>query len=263
MYHLNQVPTEAQIRKFLRRTLFGKNIFCPHCKRRNVLKRQERYWCPHCRKRFTLLSHTWLHDLKLPLQKFWLLLWCWTQAVPVRQTMALGELSEEAVRRWYGRFREHLPENVVQLSRVVQLDEAYGKGWVLLMAKQKHTRKLAWTVFPGSSTQRHHALQFLQSHVKPKTTLATDGALIYRGIEKWWPVKHVRDIHAKWEFGKTSEIEGMFGNYRTFVRRMYHHATAEKVPSYVSEFCTRFSSPELFRSPNDYLRKSLSLVPLD
>ena len=38
--------------------------------------------------------------------------------MPVRQTMALGELSEEAVRRWYGRFREHLPENVAVNSTV-------------------------------------------------------------------------------------------------------------------------------------------------
>ncbi len=263
MYQLNQVPTEPQIRKFLRRTLFGKNVFCPECRFRWVTKRQGRYWCPRCRERFSLLSHTWLRDCKLPLQKFWLLLWCWTQGVPVKQTMALALLSEEAVRRWFGRFRDRLPENPEQLSRVVQLDEAYGKGWVLIMAKQKHTRKLAWSVLRGDSTQRHHVLQFLAANVKPRTRLATDGAFIYKGIEQWWPVRHDTDIHKNWEFGKTSEIEGMFGNYRTFVRRMYHHTTAEKVPEYVREFCTRFSSPELFKSPNDYLLKSLSLAPLD
>ncbi len=263
MYQLNQVPSEAQIRKFLRRTLFGKNVFCPRCRSKRVAKYEKRFRCRSCREKFTLLSHTWLSDMKVSLPKFWLLLWAWTQAIPVKQAMALSELSEEAVRRWYGRFRMHLPQESEQLSRVVQLDEAYGKGWVLLMAKQKHTRKLAWTVFPGDSTQRHHALQFLQANVKPRTTLATDGALIYKGIEQWWPVTHVTDIHKKWEFGKTSEIEGMFGCYRTFVRRMYHHATADKVPEYVSEFASRFSSPELFKSPHNYLAKSLSLVPID
>lgn len=263
MYQLNQIPTESQIRKFLRRTLFGKNVFCPGCRYRWVKKRQERYWCPRCRKRFSVLSHTWLSDMKLPLPKFWLLLWSWTQAVPVKQTMALSHLSEEAVRRWFGRFREHLPENAEQLSRVVQLDESYGRGWVLLMAKQENTRKLAWSVFSGNSTQRHHALRFLQANVRPGTKLSTDGAFIYKGIEQWWPVKHRTDIHKNWEFGKTSEIEGMFGNYRTFVRRMYHHHTAERVPEYVREFASRFSSPELFKSPNDYLSKLLSLAPLD
>ena len=253
MYQLNQVPSQGQIRKFLRRTLFGKNMFCPQCRGRRITAREGRYRCASCRIRFSLLSHTWLKGMKLPLQSLWAILWCWTQAIPVRQAMALTRLSEEAVRRWYGAFRLHLPESNEQLSRVVQLDEAYGKGWVLLMAKQKHTRKLAWTVFPGNSTQRHQALRFLQANVKPRTRLATDGALIYKGIEKWWPVRHVTDIHKKWQFGKTSEIEGMFGNLRTFLRRMYHHVEAEHMPEYVSEFASRFSSPELFESPHNYL----------
>lgn len=263
MYQLNQVPSEMQISKFLRRILFGKNVFCPQCQGRRITARQGRYRCASCRIRFSLLSHTWLRGMKLPLQNFWAILWCWTQAIPVKQAMALTHLSEEAVRRWYGAFRLHLPENNEQLSRVVQLDEAYGKGWVLLMAKQKHTRKLAWTCFPGNSTQRHHALRFLQANVKPRTKLATDGALIYKGIEKWWPVSHVTDIHKRWEFGKTSEIEGMFGNLRTFLRRMYHHVHAENMPEYVSEFAARFSSPELFENPKNYLTKSLVLVPFD
>jgi len=65
----------------------------------------------------------------------------------------------------------------------------------------------------------------------------------------------------KFEFGRTSEIEGMFGNLRTFIRRMYHHVTPEYLPEIVSEFCLRFSSPETFDSPHAYLEKSLSTVP--
>jgi hypothetical protein len=210
-----------------------------------------------------LLSHTWLKDLKLPLQKWWLILWCWTQGVPVKQTVALTQLSDEAVYRWYARFREHLPEYHQILEKIVQLDEAYGKGWSLVMAKQKRTRKLAWAILPQSSVQRHHAFQFLQSHIKPGTRLQTDGAFIYKGIQHWWPVKHRVDIHKRFEFGLTSEIEGMFGNLRTFIRRMYHHTRPEHTPEYVSEFVARFSLPELFQNPNEYLKKSLPLVPID
>ena len=82
-------------------------------------------------------------------------------------------------------------------------------------------------------------------------------------IHKWWPVDHHRDIHRKWEFELTSEIEGAFGNLRTFIRRMYHHMTPEKLPEYVREFCLRFSLPEMFENPTSYLKKSLSLVPID
>ena len=128
MYQLNQIPSEAQIRKFLRRTLFGKNVFCPRCHCREVWRDKERYWCPRCRRRFTLLSYTWLHDLKLPLHTWWLVLWAWCEKIPVHQAMKLSGLSELAVRRWYDRFREHLPENQHLLS--------IRKGGIMLTKKR-------------------------------------------------------------------------------------------------------------------------------
>ncbi|HAZ16832.1 MAG TPA: hypothetical protein DCY49_02945 [Candidatus Jacksonbacteria bacterium] len=85
--------------------------------------------------------------------------------------------------------------------------------------------------------------------------------MIYRGIQHWWPVGHQYDIHKKWEFELTSEIEGIFGNYRTFVRRMYHHHRSENLEEYVREFCFRFSLPEMFNSPLNYLQNTLTLVP--
>ncbi len=104
MYQLKQIPSEAQIRKYVRRIVFGKNVFCP------------------------------------------LLLWCWTTRIPVLQAQSLTHLSEVTVRHWYRQFRLHLPEEVHILERIVQLDEAYGRGWYLMMAKQIGTRKLAYTV---------------------------------------------------------------------------------------------------------------------
>jgi hypothetical protein len=180
-----------------------------------------------------------------------------------KQAMALTYLSEMAIRHWYDRFREHLPENPQILERVVQLDEAYGKGWTLIMAKQRRTRKVAYVLLPEQLVQKHHAHQFLRQYVKPRSKVATDGAAIYRQVEKYWPVRHTKDIHGKWEFSKTSEIEGLFGNLRTFIRRMYHHVTAKKMPEYVREFCVRFSSPEIFQNPRNYLSKCLIAAPID
>lgn len=74
-------------------------------------------------------------------------------------------------------------------------------------------------------------------------------------------VRHRVDIHKKFEFGLTSEIEGMFGNLRTFIRRMYHHATPEYLPEYVAEFAARFSHPEVFDSPLTFLTTTLAPAP--
>jgi len=261
MYHLKQVPSEAQIRVYLRRILFGKNVFCPACRSRRVVRYDQRFRCRRCRTKFSLTSHTWLSSHRLPLQTWWLLLWCWVTQIPVQQSAELTEISRQSTYDWFDRFRARLPENPVILEKIVQLDEAFGKGWTLMLGKQQGVRKAAYAFLDEPDPKRHHALFFAQSHVKPGSHLQTDGAGIYQGIDRWWPVTHSTDIHRKWEFGKTSEIEGLFGNLRTFIRRMYHHVTPDMMPKYVREFCTRFSSPDLFDSPLSYLQKTLTLVP--
>ena len=258
MYRLNQVPSEAQIRKRLRKIIFGSKIHCPVCLSRNIIRMQERYRCRVCRIKFSLFSHTWVKDLKLPLETFWLICWCWVEAIPVKQARKLTHLSEESVRRWYEQFRLHVPQYDVNLSNAVQMDEAYFKNWILVMAKDTQ-RQLAHVMISESSVQRQHAVQFLERFVAPESNLYTDGAGIYRGIDHWWPVNHMWDIHKKFEFGKTSEIEGTFGNLRTFIRRMYHHVTPAKLPSVVSEFSLRFCRKDIFESPHTYLEKSLKL----
>jgi len=154
-----------------------------------------------------------------------------------------------------------LPEIEPILHGKVQMDEAYFKDLSLLMAKQVGSKKIAHQMIFKNSVNKQETANFLFQYIQPKSTLQTDGSSIYRGINHWWQVKHRKDIHKNFEFGLTSEIEGMFGNLRTFIRRMYHHTTPEYLPEYVSEFCLRFSSPEIFISPNSYLAKTLKPVP--
>lgn len=255
---LKQIPSETKIRKLLRKIIFGSNVFCPRCHSRKVFCSENRYRCVKCRRPFTLLSGTWLHGMKLNLRTFWALLWCWTQKVPVQQSQKLCHVSELAVRHWFRQFRAHLPEFSPILNGKVQMDEAYFKSLSLLLAKQIGSKKLAYQVIFKNSVTKTEAVNFLFQFVSPKTQLNTDGSGIYKNIQQWWQVKHKKDIHRKWEFGLTSEIEGMFGNLRTFIRRMYHHTTPEYLPEYVSEFCLRFSSPEIFDSPENYLTKTLN-----
>lgn len=264
MYHREHIPSETKIRKFLKKVLFGDHVFCPLCKRYEVLSRQNRYFCKRCRIRFSLLSHTWLSNMKLPLKLFWFVLFCWTNQVPVKQTRKFTSLSEKAVRHFFDLFRTHLPKDQELLEHIVQLDEAYFgrfKRLALILGKQIGTRKIAYHILTLDNPGKSDALSFLKNNVKPETKLATDGSVIYQGIEKYFPVKHTFDIHKKFEFTNTSEIEGMFGVLRTFIRRMYHHTTEEKFPEYMCEFYFRFCRPELFNSPYDYLLNTLSLVP--
>ena len=260
---LNQIPSEAKIRKRLRQILYGTHLYCPWCRSRKVRTSEQRYWCTRCRTHFSLFTGTWLSGMKLNLRTWYAVLWCWTQQIPVQQSEKLCHLSDEAVRHWFRQFRLHLPQFEPLLEGIVQLDEAYFKGHALLLAKQVGTRNLAHQMIFKNSVNRTEAAQFLFQWIAPHTRLQTDGAGIYRTIDHWWQVRHKVDIHRKFQFGLTSEIEGMFGNLRTFIRRMYHHVTPHYLPEYVGEFCLRFSSPEIFVSPFSYAAKTLKPVPFD
>jgi len=260
---LNQIPSEAKIKQQLRQIIYGKNMFCPFCRSRKVKTSENRYWCSKCRRHFSLLSGTWLSSMKLNLRTWYALLWCWTQKIPVLQSQKLCHVSEEAVRSWFREFRLHLPDLQPILNGKVQMDEAYFHSLSLLLAKQVGTKKLTHQIIFKNSVNKTEATQFIFQSIEPNTKLQTDGSGIYKGINQWWQVNHKVDIHRKFQFGLTSEIEGMFGNLRTFIRRMYHHVTPEYLPEYVSEFACRFSSPEMFSSPNDYLAKTLKSVPFD
>lgn len=260
---LNQVPSETKIRKLLKQIIFGKHVFCPICHSRKISAVKNRYYCKKCRRSFSLLSGTWLANIKLSLRTFWALLWCWTQRIPVQQSQKLCHVSEQAVYHWFRQFRLHLPQFEPILSGRIQMDEAYFKGLSLLMAKQIGTRKLAYQMILKNSVDKSEASNFLFQFVQPNSKLHTDGSGIYRNIDQWWQVKHRKDNHSKFEFGLTSEIEGMFGVLRTFIRRMYHHTTSEYLPEYVGEFSLRFCQPEMFRSPLNYLQKTIHIAPLD
>lgn len=184
--------------------------------------------------------------------------------MPVKQTEKLTNLSEKGVRHWFDLFRNHLPHNQEILEHIVQLDEAYFGRFgrvALVMGKQIGTRKLAYHILTQDAPGKVDAVNFVKAHLKKDSQLNTDGSSIYQGIERYFPLRHEFEIHSKFEFSKTSEIEGMFGVLRTFIRRMYHHVTEEKFPEYMCEFYYRFCRPEIFSSPRHYLKNTLSFVP--
>jgi transposase-like protein len=258
----SDIPSDAKIRKFIRHIVFGKNIFCPNCQSRCVVKDNQRYRCKKCRSRFSLLSHTWLSNSKISLSKLWTIIWCYTAQIPIKQASSISDISCKGIRCWYQKFRENLPREKCVLEAIVQLDEAYFggfKGKCLLMAKQKGTRKLAYRILDNEPTKLD-AILFIKKHVKPGAVVCTDGFSIYKGIGKYYPVEHRVDIHKAWEYSNTSEIEGVFGNLRTFIRRMYHHTTVKNLENIVSEFCFRFSHPEIYKNPHTFPQITLSLV---
>jgi hypothetical protein len=199
-----------------------------------------------------------MKGMKLTWSQFWQLLSTYAYKIPVDQTERLLGISRPTIYRWYTLFRKHLPDQEdVRLEGIVQLDEAYfgsrKNGMAVIAARQQGSKKVAAITIPASSVQRSDITPFLRQYVIPGSKLHTDGALIYKGIQRYWPVEHAYDKHSKGEFGKTSVIEGFFGSLRTFIRRMYHHVTLKKLPEMIKEYQCRMMYEEMFSSPAQLL----------
>lgn len=267
---LHQIPSEAKIRRELKKLLFGKTLFCPNCGSKSVKRYGRRYRCRRCRQPFSLTSVTWLKGMKIPLKTFWLILWCWCNKTPLDQTVRISGVSKVTIIRWFDKFREHLPQDKlsnVRLSGIVQMDEAYrgkkDRKYAIVGAKERRgkdsskKRKMALEFVPKPSVDRKDAITFLSQHVEPKTHLHTDGAAIYKKIDNWWEVEHKYECHNRWEFSLTSEIEGLWGNFTVFATRMYHHIAFQKAPELIKEFAARSMFPEWFQNPQSFLKTSL------
>ena len=216
-----------------------------------------------CRHTFSIKSVCWLKGSKLSLEQIWLLLWCWQKQVPVKQTVDILGLSYPTVFNWFKKFREHIPKERTDalLCGDVACDEMFTKDTAIIGAKQKGTRNIVLQVLYEKDPNKRHAMEFMTKFVKTNSNLFTDGSGIYRGIGNTHNVSHTYEVHSRFEFTLTAEIEGLWGVFRTFVRRMYHHVTYKHLESIVCEFCLRFRRDKIFNSPLDYLTVCLSTDP--
>lgn len=263
---LSQIPSEKQIWKKLRKLVFGNTVKCPDCGRQKYVKELQKdkmFRCTKCHNRFSVTNSNWLKGMKISGKHLWVLVWCWQKKMNIQQTRELIGLSVPTIRRYYELFRDNLNLDFdVVLEGLVQMDEMFVRGAFIVGAKDVVRKKMKLNVVYKKSPDRGDAIDLIQNHVKPGSTLCTDGGGIYRGCEKYWPVKHKKDIHSRFEFGLTSEIEGTWAVLRTFIRRMYHHVTIAKLSKVVREFEARYSHKEIFDSPLAFLNNSLKPVTL-
>lgn len=132
----------------------------------------------------------------------------------------------------------------------------------MIAAKEITSRQVVFAVCETHIVYRSDILSFIETHIAKGSTVHTDSHPMYRGIDRFYGLLHKYDLHNRFEFHLTSEIEGVFGNLRTFIRRMYHHVRKENLPEYVVEFQCRFSRKEYFSSVEQFLLKTLRLVTI-
>ena len=260
---MTTIPTEKKIIKHLKEIIFGSRIKCLCCKSRRLIwyEDEKRWFCRKCRKKFSLKSVSWLKNMKLTYTELWVLLDCWQIKLSVQQAMNRADLSEKTVRHWYDRFRTNLPKMDLYLKGKVEIDEMYfnRRSGVLGALERERGKPVLWV--PPDRPDKHYVKVFMDSAIHPDSYIHTDKSPFYFDVCKWGFAGHSSENHSKFEFGKTSRIEGIWGLFRTFIRRMYHHIWTKNASKYVTEFNVRFCHREIFDNPLNYFKKCLLIVP--
>ncbi len=262
---LERVPRDAKLRAIVRRSTFGKRVFCPRCGSSHIRRSEHRYTCPRCRKPFSLTSASWLHGTKLGFKTIWLLVDCWQRRIAFKTTADIAGVSCITVRRWFRRFQTYLVYESPSLEGTIEMDESF-----LGRKKHKNQRIVLGAYERGSkrivlrmTTNREQGTtdRFLLRHVSTKSMVWTDSASCYDGINRFFGYLHGTCNHGGGHFGPTNHIENVWSVFKTFIRRTYHHFHKEWLPMLLREFEARWNTPTMFFSPLFYLRTSLTAVP--
>lgn len=259
MTSVASLPRERQCHIQLFKIIHGSSS-CPSCHGR-LLFRRTYAWCKSCRHKHNVWASMWFRGSKLPLRTLWLLIWCWQQQKGTGTTADIAGVSYPTVRRWFTRFREHIPESSLQLSGIVEVDESffgkqkYGHQTIVVGAIERDTRRIRLAIVPDRAQDTLEL--FLSSTVKRGSHITTDAHAGYHDLE-FYGWTHERCNHSNGHFGPTNMIENFWGVLKRSLRRLYGKLTLPDLHNILKEWEQRQNSPELFYTVGSYLRVSCS-----
>lgn len=275
MYKIKFVFNERQVRSKLRKIIFTKGrLKCPHCSSFIIkrIKSEDRYYCKRCRRKFSLLSNTWMKDIKIPLPIFILLLQLWLEEYSIKNIKKLTKLSTPTIRRYFVLFRANIV-NIADFSPKinVQVDEAYfGRlkkannyyhGWRTFRTQEKVC--VAGISCPVTGTLATKVIdkpkgrpirQFIYNTVPTNIHIYSDGSYIYTNLKKHY--SHTSQTHDL-GFHNAYYIESCWSWMKRKLFIQYHHFHRKNAEDYVSELTWRFNIRNEPKNPFDYIKDSL------
>lgn len=266
---------ERKIKQILRNIIFKKGrLKCPRCNCFKILsiRNEDRYFCKRCRKKFSILSNTWMRNIKIPLSAFIILLYLWLEDASVDLTKKLTGLSRPTIYSYFRLFRRNIVKTIEFKPRDnVQVDEAYF-GRIKKQANRLHnwntyktpikvcvagiacpqTGQLATRVIesrPGKPIKT-----FIREYVPNDITVYSDGSPIYTELKKThWHVPKTHDLG----FHDAYYIESCWSWMKRKLFKQYHHFSKKYAKEYVSELTFKFNTRKIEKNPFYYISKSL------
>lgn len=267
-------PDTESARQYVESRLWPNGPVCHECgKQDRILKRKGGFYhCGHCRIDFSVRKGTIFQDSKIPLNKWihamYLLL---TARKGVSSVQLSKELSITQKSAWFllMRLREACGEDMVALRGIVEVDETLIGGKAKNMHAKKRIAKFGKeatgkmtgsfdkTVVMGmrevggrvkakpiKRTTKAEVQSEILFNVETGSTICTDEAQYYRGLDKHFPhktVKHKDGEYVKDGFG-TQGIESVWAVLKRGLHGVYHHASEKHLARYVNEFTFRLNA---------------------
>lgn len=259
------LPSEARCKKLIQTLVTGSER-CTTCQGSISFRRTVTYgWCRYCRKKIRPKALTWFRGSKLSYQMILRLLYCWQYRQSPGATRIATGLSYTTIHRWYWHFRTLVPKDDANaiLSGIVEVDEAwfgkrrYGNQTIVIGAIERDTKRLKLQVIPN--TEQDSLEAFLEKHVARSSLVVTDCATGYSGIE-WLGYASERWNHRAGNFAGTNHIESTWSAMKRHLRKLYNHVATKHMHLILEEWMARHNNPDLFRTPEDYLRMTLFRV---
>lgn len=251
-------------KRFFRQSL-GKHLKCPKCgcqKYIHKLKgKDKRYFCTVCRYKFSLKTLAGFKHANLDYSQLYALVWCFSQNKTLKDAHDWSGASLGSIRARYAKLRQQLSGRLdqSQLWGHFICDESFmgrqktGNQAIVMGAVSHDFKDLRLEVIKD---QEQDSIEgFLTKHLDHTSLITSDGFSSYEDIE-WLGYGHDFEVHDRGRFKKTVPIERIWGLFKTFITRTYHHIWKEKLPEYLVEFQFKFIHRQNIKNPL-YLAKFL------
>lgn len=258
--------TEARCRKFLIKQRWGNGYICPKCGYLEAyyIKTRITFQCKQCRHQVSLTSGTIFHKTKIPLRKWFWMIFLMAQSKHSYSVMGLQRLLKiknyKAAWLMAHKIRHALSDRDARylLTGIIEMDDSYfgssktpgkrGRGadkksTVVVSAQTNEFKKpvfASMTVVPKINSENVSSVS--ESTVSDGSTVKTDGWKAYHAL------KERNIIHEKHIIGdpkKASEIlpavHLVIANCKGILRGIHHGVSKKHLHLYLAEFCYRFN----------------------
>lgn len=267
----NRFSNEQACLDYLEKIRWGDIRLCPHCSSEKTYKFSsgKLFKCGTCRKQFTVRIGTIFGDSKIPLQKWFLIIYLATslkKGISSIQVHKYAGVTQKTAWFMLQRIRYAIENNTYEnkLSNDSEIDETYiggnrrgskrGRGAehktsVIGIAERQGEVRAQATADTTSRTVE----KIVRENVEIGATIYSDEYPVYNCLDRQG-FSHKACNHSAKQYvmgdAHTNNIEGFWSHLKRGVDGIYHHVSRKHLNKYVKEYEYRYNT----RGMNDFQR---------